>query len=69
MDILNTIKKEIEKSKKSRYRISQETGITEGQLHRVMEKNQSLYCETANKLLSYFGYEIRKKRKERRVAK
>ena len=61
MDILKTIRKEINKSDKSRYRISQETGITEGQLHRIMEKNQSLYCETAVKLLNYFGYEIRKK--------
>ena len=61
MDILETIRKEISKSGKSRYRISQETGITDGQLHRIMEKNQSLYCETADKLLSYFGYEIRKK--------
>ena len=65
MDILETIRKEIIKSDKSRYRISQETGITEGQLHRIMEKNQSLYCETAAKLLNYFGYEIRKKGKRK----
>jgi len=65
MDMLKIIRKEIEKSEKngiSRYQISKTTGITEGQLHRIMVKNQSLYCETAQKLLSYFGYEIRKKK-------
>jgi plasmid maintenance system antidote protein VapI len=62
MDILKTIKKEIENSSKSRYQISKDTGITEGQLHRIIKKNQSLYCETAEKLLDYFGYGIIKKR-------
>ena len=62
MNILETIRKEINKSKKNRAQISRETGISEGQLHRIMEKNQSLYCETADKLLGYFGYSIVKKK-------
>ncbi len=66
MDILKTIRKEIETCDKSRYQISKETGITEGQLHRIVMKNQSLYCETASKLLDYFGYEIRKRAKKGR---
>lgn len=62
MDILSTIREEIDKSKLSRYRIAKELGIDQGQLHRIMEKNQSLYCETAEKLLVYFGYELKKER-------
>ncbi|MBN2317296.1 MAG: hypothetical protein JXM79_25450 [Sedimentisphaerales bacterium] len=62
MNMLETIRKEISKSKKNRAQISRETGITEGQLHRIMKKNQSLYCETADKLLGYFGYQIVKKK-------
>jgi plasmid maintenance system antidote protein VapI len=62
MNILKTIRNEIEHSGISRYRIAKDTGIDQGQLHRIMEKNQSLYCETAEKLLDYFGYEIRKKK-------
>jgi transcriptional regulator with XRE-family HTH domain len=61
MDILKTIRNEINKSGQSRYRIAKDTGIDQGQIHRIMEKNQSLYCETAEKLLEYFGYEITKK--------
>jgi hypothetical protein len=63
MNILEVIRREIDKSPKNRAQISRETGITEGQLHRIMKKNQSLYCETADKLLQYFGYKIVKKGK------
>lgn len=62
MDMLEIIRKEISKSPKNRAEISRETGISEGQLHRIMMKNQSLYCETADKLLQYFGYAIIKKK-------
>lgn len=62
MNILQTIREEVNKSKFSRYHISKEVGIDQGQLHRIMEKNQSLYCETAEKLLVYFGYELRKRK-------
>ena len=63
MDILKIIKKEVNKSKLSRYRIAKETGIDQGQFHRIMEKNQSLYCETAEILLEFFGYDLKKKKK------
>lgn len=62
MNILKTIRDEIEHSGISRYRIAKDAGIDQAQLHRIMEKNQSLYCETAEKLLEYFEYEIRKKK-------
>jgi len=67
MNILETIRREIDRSSMSRAQISRETGITEGQLHRIMKKNQSLYCETADRLLHYFGYKIIKR--QRRVKK
>ena len=62
MDILKTIRDEVKKSGLSRYRIAKDCGIDQGQMHRIMEKNQSLYFETAEILLDYFGYEIKKKR-------
>jgi len=60
MDILKTIRKEIKTCGKTRYRISKDTGITEGQLHRILVKNQSIYCSTADILLDYFGYKLTK---------
>ena len=60
MDILKTIRKEITTCGKTRYRISKDTGITEGQLHRILVKNQSIYCSTADILLEYFGYKLTK---------
>ena len=62
MNMLETIRREINTSPKSRAEISRDTGISEGQLHRIMMKNQSLYCQTADKLLQYFGYKIVKKK-------
>ena len=61
MNILETILREIEQSPKSRAEISRDTGITEGQLHRIAVKGQSLYCQTADTLLGYFGYTLVKK--------
>lgn len=66
MDILKTIRKEIKTSGKTRYRISKDTGITEGQLHRILVKNQSIYCSTADILLDYFGYKLTKDEGERK---
>jgi len=36
--------------------------LAEGQLHRIVVKGQSLYCQTADTLLAYFGYELVKKK-------
>lgn len=60
--IIETLKKEIQRCGKSRYQIAKESGISEAQLCRFM-KGQSFQCETADILLKYFGYELRKKRK------
>jgi len=61
MDIIKTIRREVEKSPESRRRICIATGINETAMHRIMEQNGSCMAETADKLLTYFGYEFKKK--------
>lgn len=60
MKIMELIRKEITHSDKTRYRISQDTGIEQAVLCRVMQGG-SLKAETADILLNYFGYEVKKK--------
>jgi plasmid maintenance system antidote protein VapI len=60
--IIEIIRKEIQKSGKSRYEIAKETGVSEAQLCRLIQ-GRTLTCETAEVLLKYFGYELRKKKK------
>ena len=61
--IIEEIRKQISKSEKSRYRISQDTGIDEAALSRIMNGG-SCKVETADILFKYFGIElIQKKRK------
>lgn len=59
--MIEIIRKEVKTCGKSRYRIADETGISENQLHRLMNGG-SLKAETAGVLLEHFGYEIRKKK-------
>ena len=61
MDMIEIIRKEIEHCGKTRYRIAQDTEISEAQLHRLMNGG-SLKAKTVGALLEYFGYEIRKKK-------
>jgi plasmid maintenance system antidote protein VapI len=60
--IVDIIRKEIDRSKKTRYRIAQESGVSEAQLCRLM-KGKTITCETADILLKYFGYIVKKKGK------
>ena len=57
--ILETIRKEIAKSKKTRYRIARESGVSEAQLCRLMQ-GKTITCETAEIMLKYFGYSLKK---------
>jgi plasmid maintenance system antidote protein VapI len=57
--IIETIRKEIAKTKKTRYRIMKESGVSEAQLCRLMQGN-AISCETADILLRYFGYVLKK---------
>ncbi len=58
--VAEKLRHEIETCGKSRYSISKSTGIKEASLCRFMQGG-SLKIETVDKLLDYFGYEIRKK--------
>ena len=60
--IIEVLKKEIQQCGLSRYEIAKRTGVSEAQLCRFM-KGQSFQCETADLLLKFFGYELRKKKK------
>lgn len=62
--IIEIIRNEILKSGKTRYEISKQTGVSEAQLCRLMQ-GRKLTCETAELLLKYFGYELRKKKRAR----
>ena len=59
--ILETLQKAIDDSDKTRAQIAAECGVSKGQLTRLMQ-GRSLYCETADILLAYFGYDLRKKK-------
>ena len=57
--IVDVIRKEIGRSKKTRYQIAKESGVSEAQLCRLMQ-GKTLTCETADILLKYFGYKLKK---------
>jgi transcriptional regulator with XRE-family HTH domain len=64
--IMKTIRECIKKRGISRYKISQDTGVDQAQLCRVMQ-GKTITAETADVLLKYFGFElIRKARKTRK---
>ncbi len=60
MDITETIREEILKSKINRRQISLKSGVSEEQLCRLMQ-GKTLTAETLGILLDYFGYELKKK--------
>ena len=68
MDMIEIIHNELKKcgkgrgknKKPTRYQVAKETGISEAQLHRIVNGG-SMKAETVGALLEYFGYEIRKK--------
>jgi len=59
MMIIETIRKQIEKSGLSRYRISRDTGVDQATLSRLMQ-GKTITVETADILLKYFGLTIAK---------
>jgi hypothetical protein len=69
--ILDTIRKEISKSGKSRYEIAKDlakAGVShskiQSQLCKIMQ-GKDLYCETADMLCKYFGLELMSKKPKR----
>lgn len=65
MMIIETIRKQIKKSGLSRYRISQNTGVDQATLTRLMQ-GKTITVETAEILLKYFGLTITKDKKKAR---
>lgn len=62
MNTMKTIRKEIEKSPVSQREISRQTGVNPTAIHRVMVKGGELEATSCDKLLNFFGYELKKKR-------
>lgn len=67
-EILDKLRDAIQASPKSRYRLSQETGVEQSQLSRFMAGTRGLGAESIEKLAEALGYEIiiRKKRGKRK---
>lgn len=59
---MEILKREIEKSGLSRYRISQDTQIDQATLTRLMQ-GKTCTADTIDKLLKYFGFSIVKTKK------
>ena len=66
--ICDKLKKAIEKSPKSRYRLWQETGIKQSHLSRFMAGTRGLGVDNAEKLAKALGFELilKKKTKKRK---
>ena len=65
MDIMKIIRDEIKKSPVTQAEIARQTGINKTALHRVMVQGGTLKAESCDKLLVYFGYELKKKRDQK----
>jgi len=65
--ILDAIRKAIDKGAKSRYRIWKDTGISESHLSKLMRGERGLSIEAAERLAEYLNLEItiRPKRREK----
>jgi transcriptional regulator with XRE-family HTH domain len=65
--LLDSIRKAIEASGKTRYAIHKATGIDQGQLSKLMKGQAGLSLDTLEKLADFLGLEIiiRPKRKAR----
>lgn len=57
---IETIRECIKKSNLSRYEISKQTGVSQTILYRIVRGGDCM-SETADKLLEFFNYELRKK--------
>ena len=66
--VLDTIKRAIESSGQTRYRIAEGTGLSQAQLSRLMSGERGLSVESIEKLADYLGLEIviRPKRRRRK---
>ena len=68
-ELLQTIRRTIEMSGQTRYRIAQGSGIAQSQLSRLMSGESGLSLETTERLADYLGLEIVIRPKRRRTKK
>jgi len=61
--IEETLKRHIEESGDSLYRISEDSGVNYSSLYRFVSGERQLSLDVAQKLVDYFGLVITKKRK------
>ena len=64
--ILERIRDQIKTCGRTRYKISQDTGVDQATLCRIMQGG-SCMVETADLLLQYFGLEVAKRRPKRKA--
>ena len=63
--ISERLRNAVENVKESRYRISKETGITEGQLSRFVHGESGLTLDTIDILAEYLGLELVQRKRKR----
>lgn len=56
--VLETLRRAVEQSDETRYRIAKESGINASQLARLVSGERGLSLETAERLAEYLGLEI-----------
>lgn len=67
--IIDAVRHAVETSDQTRYRIAKESGVSAGQLCRLVHRESGLSVETAERLAEYLGLEIivRQKGRTRRM--
>ena len=64
--MLDTLRRAVENSNESRYRIAHGSGVAASQLARLVSGERGLSIESAEKLADYLGLEITLRPKRRR---
>ena len=57
-DLIKILRRQIEQSGKSRYRIARDTGVDESQLHRIMRGESGCNTKTLGVLFDYLGIKV-----------
>ena len=66
--IIQILQKQIEKSRLTRYKISQNTGVDQATLSRLMQ-GKTITVETADILCRYLGLELKPKKSKKKKAR
>jgi DNA-binding phage protein len=67
--LLDAIRREIERSGLTRYRIAKESGVSAGQLSRLVNNERGMTLDTVERLVDYLGLEVVIRPKTRRRRK